>query len=42
MDTRIGMVLGESLEFAANPRYFSPNIVEIGDPHGHANQAHQS
>ena len=39
---RFRMDLGESWEFAAISRYFSPNILGIGDSYGQANQAHQS
>jgi hypothetical protein len=36
------MVLGESMKSQKLPDNFLPSSFGIGDPHGHANQAHQS
>jgi hypothetical protein len=36
------MDLGESMKSRKLPDNFFPSPLGIGDPHGHANQAHQS
>jgi hypothetical protein len=39
---RFSTHLGESMKSQKLPDNFLPSPVRSGDPHGHANQAHQS
>jgi hypothetical protein len=39
---RFRMHLGESMKSQKLPDNFLPSPLGIGEPHGHANQAHQS